>query len=215
MLQRRSALARCSLGLLQPLLLRAQFGDVHMGVQANGIHARPCLHAHGAWPGQAQLKGRAREAQHLTQRVQALGAGLCLRRASRCPGLAEHVLQRAAQALLWIVQTVQQRKRGVHPGDGPGSVALHQPHGHAVQQRGQRPGILRQPGALAQQVQRSAMPQAPPAQSPHPLQPQGRHYQLPPPVLKGKGLGLPPVARNACVDIAVDALDLVGPQAPR
>lgn len=38
---------------------------------------------------------------------------------------------------------------------------------------------------------------------------------MPPPVLMGKGLGLPPVAGDTGVDVAVDALDLVGTQAPQ
>ena len=79
-----------------------------------------------------------------------------------------------------------------HPGDGPGVVALHQPTGT----RSATGTALRHPAAilrpdLADPAPRHAAGTT--RKRPHPATAAG-HHQLPPPVLIGKGLGLPPVA---------------------
>ncbi len=209
-----SAVAGRLLGFGQALLLQAQLCDVDMGIQMDGIHPGAGLHAHGAWSRQGQLEGRPGKAHHLAQGLQALDAGGCIGRACRCPCLAEHLLQRAAQGGPWIVQAVLQRKRGVHPGDGSRVVALHQPVGYAVEQGIQCPEVLRQAAPLALRVLGRTLLQAPQAQATHLRQRQRGHDQRPPVVLEGIGLVLHAVARDACIDVAVDALDLVRAQTP-
>ena len=210
-LQQGRARARGGLGAGQQGLLALQLGDVQVRVQARTSAVGPCHHAAVARPGQRQLEWSAREAQHLAQGLQALGAGVGIGGVHARPGGVEHLRQGGAHGGLRVAQAVHMGERRVHPGNAPCGVAQHQAVGHTVEQRQGRAAARRQRhggGLLLLHI----LVQAPQAQPPDAVDGQRRHQQFATAVREHIRLGLVAMARNARLDVLVDVRHLLGPQ---